>query len=337
MITPTNGSPIKFEIERATALSDSVYRIDTNSIRRAFPPGIEPSPLLLDFAAWLEGRPWGTVGCFDLLGNFAETAPIVDGGPLRDNFALFARLPEGSVVGAWNPVGCDMATAPIVVLGSEGQHQILAGSLEGLLAKIALQRFEDEGEWTDFTPHEDVEDGTDELADWLSRRVAPKTLEQLAELPDDLPDFSRWVGKWCVDREQFWASHPVMLQLADRLKAHRPQGKNPWDRTHFEVSLAGGQFQIRVLRRGRQPVEEADVVEPLLRELRDAMWHEQSSLGLWYSMSFVLSADGRIFPRFDYETRPTFNEIPADLAEARADLVRAPRPTKWVPVWLATA
>jgi hypothetical protein len=128
-----------------------------------------------------------------------------------------------------------------------------------------------------------------------------------------------------------------MLQIADVLKAHRPAGKNPWDRTHFEVSLAGGQFQIRVLRRGRQPVEEAAQIEPLLRGLRDAMWHEQSSLGLWYSMAFVLKADGRVFPRFDYETRPKFNEIPADLVEARADLVRAPRPAKWVPAWLAAS
>lgn len=280
MVAPTNGSRIDLEIERATALSDPVYRIDIASVRRAFPPGIEPSPLLLDFAAWLEGRPWGSVGCFDLIGCFAETAPIVDGGPLRDNFALFMRLPEGSVVGAWNPVGCDMNAAPIVVLGSEGQHQILAASLEGLLGKIALQRFEEEGEWTDFTPHEDVEDVTDELADWLSNRLGAGRLEQLAALPAELPDFSRWVGKWCVDREAFWAVHPMMKELADGLKAHRPEGRNSWDRTHFEVAISGAQFQIRVLRRGRQP---------------------------------------------------------ADLAEARTDLVRAPRPAKWVPAWLAAS
>lgn len=317
-------------------MSDHRYRIDIASIRRAFPPGIEPSPLLPDFAAWLEGRPWGSAGCFDLVGCFAETAPIVDGGPLRDNFALFMRLPEGSIVGAWNPVGCDMNTAPIVVLGSEGQHQIIAASLEGLLAKIALQRFEEEGEWTDFTPHEDVEDKTDELADWLSKRLGTSTLEELVALPAGLPDFSRWVGKWCVDREAFWAVHPMMKELADGLKAHRPEGKNSWDRTHFEVAIAGAQFQIRVLRRGRQPVEEAADIEPLLRHLRDAMWQEQqSALGLWYSMVFRLSADGRILPSFDYETRPTFEGQPADLAEARTDLVRAPRPAKWVPAWLA--
>jgi len=95
-------------------LSDPPYRIDIDSIRRAFPPGIEAPPLLLDFAAWLEGRPWGTVGCFSLVGDFTDSAPIADGSPLRDQFALFARLPEGSVVGCWYGIGdaaADLAEA----------------------------------------------------------------------------------------------------------------------------------------------------------------------------------------------------------------------------------
>lgn len=320
---------------KTTALSDPIYPIDINSIRRAFPPGTDAPPLLLDFAAWLEGRPWGSVGCFELVGRFAETAPIVDGSSLRQNFALFARLSEGSVVGAWDPAGCDMTTAPIVVLGSEGQHQIIAASLEGLLAKIALQRFEEEGEWTDFTPHEDVDDATDELADWLSERLGSKTLEQVAELPPELPDFARWMGTWCAERETFWSVHPAMIKIAGELTAHRPKGKNTWDRTHFEVAISGAQYQMRVLRRGRQPVEEASVVEPLLRELRDQMWRDQPTLGLWYSMSFGLYADGRIVPRFDYETRPMFDEQSAELSGAKADLLRAPRPDRWVPAWLA--
>jgi len=42
-------------------------------------------------------------------------------------------------------------------------------------------------------------------------------------------------------------------------------------------------------------------------------------------MSFVMSADGRILPSFDYETRPMIGDAPADLTEARADLRRAPQ------------
>jgi hypothetical protein len=65
------------------------------------------------------------------------------------------------------------------------------------------------------------------------------------------------------------------------------------------------------------------------------MWRAQPELGLWYSMAFVLSADGRIVPRFDYDTRPLIDLLPAELAQAKADLDRAPRPARWVPGWLA--
>jgi hypothetical protein len=316
-------------------LSDDPYRIDIDGIRRAFPPGIEAPPLLLDFAAWLEGRPWGSVGCFSLVGNFTDSAPVVDGSPLRDQFALFARLPDGSVVGCWYGPGGRAANAPVVVLGSEGQHEIIARSLEGLLAKIALQRFEADEEWTDFTPHEDADDATDELAEWLVKRLDGKDLAGLAEPPTGLADFGRWTAKWCRDREEFWAAHPVMLQLAERLAAHRPAGKNTWDVTHFDVAIVGQQYQVRVLRGGWQPVEEAAVIEPLLRSLRDERWRAQNDLGLWYSMSFVMSANGRVLPCFYYETRPMIGDAPADLAEARADLRRAPRPSRWIPAWLA--
>jgi hypothetical protein len=69
--------------------------------------------------------------------------------------------------------------------------------------------------------------------------------------------------------------------------------------------------------------------------LRDERCRAQNNLGLWYSMSFVMSANGRILPSFDYETRPKIGDAPADLAEARADIGRAPRPERWVPAWLS--
>lgn len=314
-------------------MSEQPYHIDIDSIRRAFPPGTEVPPLLLGFAGWLEGRPWGSVGCYGLMGQFSDGAPIVDGSPLRDKFALFMRLPEGSEVGAWYGAGPDQSDAPIVVLGSEGQYDVLAPSLRGLLAKIALQKFDDH--WSDFLPHEDADDTTDELAHWLTARLGTDDLEALMGSTPEQPDFRRWMEKWCRDREDYWSNHPMMAELGWRLAAHLPKGKNPWDKTHFEVAIVGNQFQASVLRRGRQPVEEAGKIEPLLRELRDDMRRAQPHLGLWYQMDFGLYADGRVMPRFDYDTRPMIGEAPAELAEAQADLARAPRPERWVPPWLA--
>ncbi|MEY9885008.1 hypothetical protein [Bradyrhizobium sp. USDA 329] len=115
-------------------MSDTLYPIDLDSIRGAFPPGIEAPRLLVDFAGWLEGRPWGSVGCFALQGQFADHAPIVDGSPLRDRFSLFMRLPDGSAVGGWYGAGLDRDNPPIVGLGSEGDYELLAPSLDGLFA-----------------------------------------------------------------------------------------------------------------------------------------------------------------------------------------------------------
>jgi hypothetical protein len=88
-----------------------------------------------------------------------------------------------------------------VVLGSERQYEIIAASLEGLLAKIAPQRFEEEGAWTDFTPHEDADDATDELAEWLRRRLGIRNLYALTKMSSGLPDFTQWMEQWCRDRE----------------------------------------------------------------------------------------------------------------------------------------
>jgi hypothetical protein len=314
-------------------LSDPSYQIDLDSIRRAFPPGTEAPPLLLDFAGWLEGRSWGSVGCFDLRGQFADTAPVFDSSPLRDKFALFMRLPDGSAVGAWYGSDLDQSNPPIVGLGSEGDYAILAPSLDGLIARLASQGFEKA--WHDLAPHDDVECETVELGEWLAPRLAAAEPFPSEQPSSELPDFRAFIDKWSRDREAYWSNHPMMAELGWRLAAHLPKGKKAWDKTCFEIAIVGAQYQARILQRGPQAFEEAAKIEPLLRELREEMRRAQPELGLWYSMEFGLYADGRVMPRFGYDDRPTIGDVPADLSEARADLARAPRPERWVPAWLA--
>ena len=317
-------------------MSDDPYRIDIESIRRAFPPGIEAPPLLLDFAAWLEGRPWGSVGCFSLVGDFTDSAPIVDGSPLRDQFALFmqgCRKDPSSVAGTGSagapPMRPSWCSAP------RGSTKSLPPRSRGCSPK---------------SPCSDLSG--------MSNGPTLRRMKMLKMQRTNLPigwsaaSAARMWRSWRaadgiaglrpLDGEMVQGPRGVLgdpsrhAELANHLAAHRPAGKNPWDTTHFEVAIAGQQYQVRVLRRGRQPVEEAATIEPILRALRDERWRAQNNLGLWYSMFFVMSANGRILPRFDYETRPKIGDAPADLAEASADLRRAPRPARWVPAWLAT-
>lgn len=316
----------------SSTLSDTPYPIDLDSIRGAFPPGIEAPPLLVDFAAWLDGRPWGSVGCFSLQGQFSDSAPIVDGSPLRDRFSLFMRLPDGSAVGGWYGAGLDRDNPPIVGLGSEGDYELLAPSLDAMLAKLTSQAFD--RAWSDLCPREDVEAQTVELAKWLAGQPAGDKAA-CDDSASDLPDFRGFVEKWSRDREDYWANHRLMAELGWRLAAHLPKGKNPWDKTHFEVAIVGKQYQARVLSRGPQPFEESGSIESLLRDLREEMRRAQPELGLWYAMKFGLYADGRVMPSFEYDVRPTIDGEPAKLSEATADLARAPRPERWVPKWLA--
>lgn len=92
------------------------YIVRRDSLAAAFPPGHEPPALLLDFADWLEGRPWGSLGYFRLEGTLSDEAPVVDGGTLRREFSLFLYLPDGSLVGFWHPDGMPTAASPIVGL-----------------------------------------------------------------------------------------------------------------------------------------------------------------------------------------------------------------------------
>ncbi len=101
---------------RSLPMSEMPYRIDLDSVRKAFPLWLEAPALLADFAAWLEGRAWGGVGCFDLVGQFSDNAPLFDSSLLRNEFALFMRLPDGSAVGTWYPDAGNAERAPVVLI-----------------------------------------------------------------------------------------------------------------------------------------------------------------------------------------------------------------------------
>lgn len=315
-------------------MSESRYLVDWQTIRRAFPPGIEPPALLGRFAEWLDGRPWGSVGCFDLTGSFSDDAPIVDGSPLRREFGLFIHLADGGKAGFWYRPGHPVEAAPIVGLGSDGEAAVLATSLEGFLARIALLHFDDGRSWSDFAPSEFVDDATDDLAAWLRQLCSHDDLRTLAgEDAGDTPDFAARMDDWMNEREAYWAKHPSMVAIARLLEAHRPAEEDPWGRTHFEVAIAGSLFEMRVLRAGPQPVPEADRIAPLLRELRTDQARSDPGLGLWFGADLTLGAGGQILPRFDYQARPTIAGAPAPMDEAKADLDRFPRLQQWVPAW----
>ena len=330
-------------------MAQDPYIVRRESLPAAFPPGQEPPRLLLDFADWLDGRPWGSLGCFRLQGTLSDEAPIVDGSALRREFSLVLYLPDGSLVGLWHPDGVPTAASPVVGLGSEGDAAVLAGSLEGFLAKLSRDTFSASA-WSDLAAYEDVEDddegglagaaGEDArqaLAGWLADRIGPGRLDALATETCDSTAFAARMEAWMHEREAYWAGHPILCEIGRALDAYRPPGRTPWDQTRLRAALVGTTYELQVYRSGPQPVPEAARVEPLLRALRDEQQRSDPDLGLWFEAHLALDAQGRILPRFDYQVRPTIGGDPASVAEARSDLSRAPRPARWIADWLADA
>lgn len=324
------------------------YIVRRESLPLAFPPGIEPPALLCDFADWLDGRPWGSVGCYRLQGTLSDEAPIVDGSALRRDFSLFLYLPDGSLVGLWHPDGMPSAASPVVGLGSEGDAAVLAGSLDGFLVKLSRNAFTDSA-WSDLAPSDEDEECEDEpdaetaiahgdapgdLAAWLSQRIGPERLNAFADEEPDQSVFPARMEAWMHQREAYWAQHPILREIGQILAAHLPRGKDPWDRTRFRAAIVGTLYEAQVYRAGRQSFPEAPAIEPLLRALREAQRADDPDLGLWFEVEFALDREGCILPRFDYHGHPAIGGVPAPIEEARADLRRASRPARWVPDWL---
>jgi len=135
----------------AEAQEQAVYQVDLDELVKAFPGQVRPAslpPLLARFGGWLAGKPWRSVGAFDLTVEWSD-AGFPGGELFYDRFALFIRLPDGSPAGYWL-AGRDPAEAPIVLLGSEGDSVRLAPNLDTLLARIALGDFKGKDPAADF-------------------------------------------------------------------------------------------------------------------------------------------------------------------------------------------
>jgi len=301
-------------------LSDEPYPIDLDKPRAGHSARHRSAALLLDFAAWLEGRP-GSGRLFQPVGNFTDLRPVVDGSPLRDQFALFMRLPEGSVVGAWYGIGGAPANAPTVALAPEGH------------TNHGVPRS------TDCSRKSPCSDLRRWRMDRISRRIKMSTMQRMS-LPSmaggtsrrqefgetgraagRLPDFGRLDGKWCSDRGDL-GGHPMTdrtRETPDGTSAGRQQ--NPGGTTHFDVAIVGcsikcGSCAAAATRR------RGEAIEPLLRDLRDERWRApKQSRALVFDVACDVGQWPHL-PRFDYGNRPMIGRRAGRHCRGAADLRR---------------
>lgn len=165
------------------------------TIHAAFPDSIPFPALLAEFMEWTEHFERGQLGWFEFEYQRLDDHWIENGSALADQFALFIHLPDGSMIGFWKPDGHE-GPPPVVLLGSEGDHEVLGATLDGFLwnwANGELGRAYDlMPEESDEEDEEQPEDARSAIADWLRENaVAP----QQAAVPDLRTFFTDWLKR----------------------------------------------------------------------------------------------------------------------------------------------
>ena len=318
------------------------YEVDLDELRRAFPNRSGPASLpalLTRFGKWLGGKPWRSVGSFDLALQWSDSG-FPGGERHYDEFALVIRLPDGSAAGYWL-AGGDVADAPIVLFGSEGQHEVLAPDLATLIARIALGDFSDMGGASEFRYSDEdygqgvapdlrpalqaflrAETGTDDLRA-LVRKAEPPRL-----------DFGEWVAGATEAYTADMLAHPDMRAMVAILDKYRPAKAEAWQVTAINIRWAGPSFDAWLALAAKDQLAEVEAVKPHLAALRDEAAAKKPGLGLWHSAMLMVYAD-RVWLSPDYIYTPDFRSGRPPAEAFKADQARAPREARRIPPWLA--
>jgi hypothetical protein len=319
----------------------ATYQVDLGELIKAFPSeaGSPALPTLLSrFGEWMAGKPWRSIGAFDLAVEWSD-GHIRGGEFYYDQFALFIRLPDGSSVGYWLD-GRDLAEAPIVLLGSEGDFVTLAADLEARLARIALGYFSRKGPAADFL-YSDVDYGEGVVPDlrgamqaFLREQTGTGDLDSLARktLPNPT-GFTEWVAKSVAAYEARMQAHPAILAMTSILGKYRPVNGQPWEGTPINVRWVDTDFEAWVMPRG-ETLAEAEQLRPYLAALRDEAAMTKAGLGLWHRATLMVYTD-RLELLTDYLFEPDFRSEKPSANAFKADQARAPRAPRRVPPWLA--
>lgn len=318
------------------------YQVDFDELVKAFPNGTDPSslpPLLARLGEWMNGKPWRSIGAFDLALRWSDTH--FPGAEFQyDQFALIIRLPDGSAVGYWL-AGRDPAHAPIVLLGSEGDFATLAPDLETLLARIALGDFRDKGAGADFLYSDEdygegvVPDLRGALQGFLRAQTGIQDLRSLVRAARPYPsDFAEWVAKSGETYDAQMQAHPAIQAMAPLLDKYRPVNAKPWQRTMIRVTWADTHFAAWLTPGPVKALAESAQLKPYLAALRDEAAARMPGLGLWHQAALRVS-ESRLELVGDYLFEPAFRSGHPPAAAFKADQARAPRVPRRVPRWLA--
>lgn len=324
-------------------------------IARQWPDGRDAPQLILHVATYLKDKPWGSLGYTRLLGDRMDDYWIENGADLWRDFGCFMRLPDGSRVAQWFRDGAS-GEPPVVLIGSEGEQQILAPDLPAFLAAWALAGFDDQGALVAATKSgsvavklpsdlvlgdnrdaDAVPDGRPAFAAFLERQLGAPLAQVLKPAPADAP-FAAFFTAWGEEARAEMASNENLKAIAAVMDHHIPRGKKIWERESFNIAAIDNRIEIAGKGDPRQPLAaaEADAIRPHIaaeRERRAKGVH--APRGLWNSAQLQLYPDGACHIAADWSPAPKFWHGPAaTAAELASEHKRFPKSDRWIESWM---
>lgn len=348
---------------RRVAAAGGAYRhVDPARLRGAFAPPAQAPELLLAFARWLDSEaPPGLPLAEGLSGDDGRWTSrfndfwIEEGADLSESFAIFLTIGDGGDVALWNRRGDASSHWPVVLLGGEGEAVVLADSFAGFLARLALQRFDDEAPddadryaWGEFEDAggADARIARTALGGWLREQAGRDDLSALARRevpPDALRGFFDAHRKTVLGRRSAsadWRALDALLQQ-DRANARKSGGHRD-----LFVVCAGDFFRIGDLSahdRRFVPHPRSTELEAPIRALREERAHRFPAHGLWFHARLrAYDIDPSAGRSAAVDLVAQYLDDAADMswlprppaAAIRADCARRPRSSWWTPAWL---
>lgn len=306
------------------------YGVNIESLYKNFPAGFELPSLLLDFANWLKCKRAGSVGFFFLQSERFNDYWIENGSDLHPNFAFFLRDPTGGQIGYWLCDGRATVCPPVVMVGSEGELEILSETLEdffGLLAQGKTQ-----------APDLDSRDqgGTEESE--FERWLKARTVKTPVQRRQDHPDLKQWMETWGQQQRDWINGDPSHLQIADKLRRFVKPNAQPWETANFDVLLVGTQFKMWHRSFGPKPMPQSETadLEGLFNSVREQRAKKMPERGLWFSAWVKVGLQGGAVLCCNFMDEPRILDeqpiIPA--SDYEHDLRVFPRSEHWTPEWL---
>lgn len=345
--------PITRSVSIAMADDDVTYVnvAKRGDIARQWPDGRDAPALILAVADYMQDKPWMSLGATRLLGDRMDDYWIENGADLWRDFGCFMRLPEGSRVAQWFRDG-ETGEPPIVLIGSEGEQEILAPNLEAFLAAWALARFDDNGALVaagvpvglpsdlirgDDEDDDGVPDGRPAFKRFLTERIGQRIEDKIAEKPSDAP-FVAFFTQWGQAARSEISANPNLLRIAKILDTDVPRGKPSWERANFRISAIGDRMEIGGKGDPRKLLNEtkAAALRPLITAERERRaGGEQAPRGLWHSAAINLYPDGSCQLQSDWTAAPKFFVgAAATTAEFAHDQQRYPKGERWIEPWM---